>query len=319
MRIPPSVIVMSVVTAIPFGLGVRDTLGHKDVSADQYDDLDFGAKRSSRELAEYEAEARREAIEREEKSKERIARLDQLFRAQPAQMGTLFDGVILGAGAGSFQPEDVRRRIEHATRDGFISVEFDADAKALNGIDITVGNDYESTDACSELEKKLDAKWGSSTNHAWLDPSIRQRASFDSEGCKLRFERYLEPTDWVAALPITAVGMSVEKLKQTLGDYDDSGDPAHIYWNGPGTGYGHGPTRYDAYFAGGKIRSVQATADADFDSTLAVREAISAKLKAQPKSEGDDYYQVYSWKKRVPVELETSDRNRFTVTIGQWE
>src|SRR5215203_3160200 len=152
MRIPPSVIVMSVVTAVPFGLGVRDTLKHKDVTADEYDGLDFGAKRSERErvreLEEYEAEARREQLEREAKAKERIAQLDMLIGTKPAQMGALFDGVTLGAGAGSFQPENVRVRIENAEQDGFITVQFDADAKSLLGVDILVANDDDTNDTC---------------------------------------------------------------------------------------------------------------------------------------------------------------------------
>ncbi len=127
MRIPPSVIVMSVVTAVPFGLGVRDTLRHKDVSAAEFGELGYDRDRD-RAYEQYEAERRREELEREAKSAERIATLDQLFGTRPAQMGRLFDGIVLGTGAGSFQPEDVRLRIENAMRDGFIAVQFDADA-----------------------------------------------------------------------------------------------------------------------------------------------------------------------------------------------
>ena len=78
MRIPTSVIVMSLVTALPFGLGVREQLKQKDVSAEEFGDdgLDFGSKRSARErradLEEYEAELRREEAEREAKTKEKL-------------------------------------------------------------------------------------------------------------------------------------------------------------------------------------------------------------------------------------------------------
>lgn len=317
MRIPPSVIVMSVVTAVPFGLGVRDTLKHKDVSASEFGELDYDRDRA---YQEYEAERRREELEREAKSAERIARLDQLFGTRPAQMGRLFDGIVLGTGAGSFQPEDVRLRIENATRDGFITVQFDADAKSLNGIDVLINSDYDTSDACEQFSDKLVAKWGSATNGAWLDPGAHQRASFDEDTCKLRFERYLDPADWVAQLPLNVIGTSVEKLTQSLTDYDDSGDPSHIYWTGPGTGYGKGSTRYDAYHVNGKITWIGVSAEADFDTTLAVRDAISAKLKAQPKTSNDEYVQVYTWKKRARVELETSDDNRFNVSIGNtWD
>jgi hypothetical protein len=322
MRIPPSVIVMSVVTAVPFGLGVRDTLKHKDVTAEEYDGLDFGEGRSarerSRELEEYEAEARREQLEREAKSKERIAQLDQLVGAKPAQMGSLFDGIVLGAGAGSFQPENVRLRIENATRDGFMSVSFDADAKALNGIDVIVGSDYDSSDACEELLKKLDAKWGSPTNNAWLDPATHQRASFDTDSCKLRFDRYVEPTDWVAALPIAAVGSSTAKFtaQLTAGDVDQNDE--RVVWTSPGVGYGKGPSHYEAWITNGKVTGFTMSGDSDFDTILAVRDAMSAKLKAQPKKTADEYdaeYSTYEWKRRPYVRLATTGTDRFTVTV----
>ncbi len=324
MRIPTSVFVMSVVTAVPFGLGIRDTLKSKDVSAEEYgDDIDFGGGRDraarERALAEYEAEARREQAEREAKAAQRIATLDQLVGEKPAQMGALFEGIALGAGAGSFQPEHVRRRIENVTRDGFISVQFDADAKSLNAIDVILNADYETSDACEKLDDKLTAKWGSPTNRAWLDPSTHQRATFDDDTCKLRFERYVEPADWVAQLPLTAIGMSAEKFGDVTlaGNYEDDGE--HLFWTTPGVGYGNAATRFDAFVKNGKIVGFQATSQSDFDSTLAIRDAISAKLKAQPKMTGDDYddsISIYEWKKRVPVSLETLDGSRFTLRVG---
>ncbi len=324
MRIPPSVFVMSVVTAVPFGLGIRDTLKQKAVSADEYgSDLDFGSRdRAARDraYAEYEAEARREAADREAKSVARIAQLDQLFGDKPAQMGSLFDGIVLGAGAGTFQPDHVRQRIERTTRDGFITVQFDADAKTLNAVDAVVNSDYDTSGACDKLDDKLVAKWGTTTNRAWLDPATHQRATFDSDSCRLRFERYLDPADWVAQLPLTALGMSAETFgQQTLGgNYEEDGE--HMFWTAPGVGYGKSATRFEAFVKNGKIVGFQAASQTDFDSTLAIRDAISTKLKAQPKTASDDSYDsrfsIYEWKKRVPVSLETSGSDRFTVLVG---
>jgi len=325
MRIPTSVIVMSLVTAVPFGLGVRETLKQQDVSADELGDdgLDFGSKRSARErraeLEEYEAELRREEAEREAKTKEKLTKLDQLYGAKPAQMGTLLDGIRLGSGAGSFQPEDVRQRIENATRDGFMLVSFDADAKQLDAVEISLYGDYETGDVCEKLDDKLTAAWGHATNDAWLDPGTHQRATLDKDSCKLRFDMYVEPVDWVAQLPLSAVGTSAEKLSQQLGgsaEFDDD----RLYWNIPGLRYGKGDTKIEAYAVNGKIVGFKVTASSDFDSTLAVRDAISAKLKAQPKSEESEYessFHLYEWKKRVPVSLETSDSDRFSVMVGK--
>jgi hypothetical protein len=324
MRIPPSVIVMSVVTAVPFGLGVRDTLKNKDVTADEYGDLDFGDRRSAREraraLEEYEAEERREALDREEKSRARVAQLDQLIGDRPAQMGTLFDGITLGAGAGSFQPENVRLRIESASRDGFLSVVFDADTKALNAVSTTIYSDYDTSDVCEKLEDKLGQKWGRATNNAWLDAAAHQRATLDKESCQLRFERFVSPTDWVAALPLNAIGMSADKYAAQLQAGDVEQEDDRMYWTTPGLGYGKGVSRYEAFLVNDKIVGVQVTADSDFDSILAVRDAISAKLKAQPKKTSDDYdtqHSTLEWKRRVPVTLDTTGTDKFTVTVGK--
>lgn len=325
MRIPTSVIVMSLVTAVPFGLGVRDTLKKKDVTADEFDDgLDFGSKRSARErraeLEEYEAELRREEEAREAKTKEKLAKLDQLFGAKPAQMGTLLDGIRIGAGAGAFQPEDVRQRIERATSDGFMLVTFDADAKQLNGVDISLYGDYETGDVCDKLDEKLTAAWGHATNDAWIDPATHQRASLDTINCKLRFDTYLEAADWVAQLPLPAVGMTVDKLAEQLGTTIDEYDDERMYWSLPGLRYGKGASKIEAFIRNNRVIGFKISTSSDFDSTLAVRDALSAKLKKQPKSQESDYessFHLYEWKARVPVSLETSDTDRFTVMVGK--
>ena len=83
---------------------------------------------------------------------------------------------MLGASAGTFQPENVRLRIENATRDGYINVMFDADATSLNGVEITVNGDSED---CEKLGEKLADEWGHASNGAWLDSATHQRATFD--------------------------------------------------------------------------------------------------------------------------------------------
>jgi hypothetical protein len=322
MRIPTSVIVMSLVTAVPFGLGIRDTLNHKGAHADdELSGLDFGGGRSARErqraLDEYEAEMRREAADREARAKARLEKLDQLYGAKPAQMGALLDGITLGAGAGSFQPENVRQRIENASRDGLLFVAFDTDAKALKGVEVRLTSDYESGDVCEKLDEKLTAAWGKPTNGAWLDPATHQRATLDHEVCLLRFDTYAEPGDWVAQLPLSGVGTSIDKLaEQVGGDYEDG----ELTWHLPGLRYGKGATILTALSENGKVTGIRIDVGADFDSMLAVRDALSAKLKAQPqKQDGDEYssFQTYEWKRKVPVVLETTDTNKFALVIGK--
>lgn len=321
MRIPPSVIVMSLLTAVPFGLGIRDTLAEKDLPADddEYGDgLDFGSRRSARErrreLEEYEAEMRREAMERERRAQERTAQLDQLYGAKVASMGTLLDGIVLGADAGTFQPEDVRVRLDRVRRDGFIDVSFDADAHTLNAVEVYITPGYGAGAACSSFKKTLTDAWGPSTNGVWIDSATHQRASFDTAACVLRFDRYVEPTAWVAALPLAAIGSHVDKLVEQVGqsaevEYD------RVYWNMPGLGFGEGATRLEAYIEKDRVVGFQARVATDFDTTVAVREQLATTLGAQPKR--DEYTGAWTWKRRVPVALETFEKNKFNLMVGK--
>src|SRR5437879_4774181 len=109
MRIPPSVIVMSLLTAVPFALAFRDASRGRDKAAhhhDDYDEDDFGSRDSDddRDLKQYAAsEASMERIraeQREQKAKTELQRAritPQLVGSEPASLGTLFAGVKLGA------------------------------------------------------------------------------------------------------------------------------------------------------------------------------------------------------------------------------
>jgi hypothetical protein len=101
MRIPPSVMVMSLLTAVPFGLGIRDTLNSKNRDRSERERMESAKREKERAMsyeaqAAYEAEARRAEEDRQELVREQLAKLDQLYGANPAHMGTLFDGVVLG-------------------------------------------------------------------------------------------------------------------------------------------------------------------------------------------------------------------------------
>ncbi len=323
MRIPPSVIVMSVLTAVPFGLGIRDTLAGKGVAAEDGDDdaFDFDGSRSAAEreakLAAYEAELRREAVEREQRAKERLAKLDQVYGTKVASMGPLLDGLVLGANAGSFQPEHVRVRIERESRAGFLNVGFGVDASTLNAVNVyvTTGyDDYETADPCEALSEKLTAAWGHSTNGTWLDPATHQRATLDPEPCRLTFDRYLDPADWVAQLPLTAIGGNAERFAEQLGPSANVEDD-RVYWTISGVGYAERDTKLEAYVEKNRIIGFTATVASDFDSTVAVRDARAATRGAEPKRDEDTG--LWTWKRRVPVSLEQHRTNLFTVRVGK--
>lgn len=89
MRIPTSLVVMSCVTALPFGLAIRDTVRHSP----RGDELDLTGERArARELREKEQleEARAQA-EYEARRREHERRLDALYGPTPASEGHAFD------------------------------------------------------------------------------------------------------------------------------------------------------------------------------------------------------------------------------------
>src|SRR6516164_3827141 len=125
MRIPPSVIVMSLVTAVPFGLAIKSAAsGHSKASAydDDDDDMprrthdfeddstDYAAQRA--EMDKMRAEEREHEMELTSKRRKLAP---QLVGTEPASLGSLFAGVKLGASAGAFQPEPVRQAIADAS------------------------------------------------------------------------------------------------------------------------------------------------------------------------------------------------------------
>ncbi|NVB82307.1 MAG: hypothetical protein HOV81_28260 [Kofleriaceae bacterium] len=321
MRIPTSVFVMSVLTAVPFGLGIKDTLTHKQPTFDD-DAFDFTAdsardRARERRYAEYERQAEQEKLERTKRRDERTAKLDTLYGKQPASLGSLFDGIQLGADAGSFQPEIARERIYDATRDGFLNVVFDVDSTQLRGLTVELSTvDYTETieETCEKLRDKLTTAWGRIAGSTWLDPSTHQRASIDSSYCALRFDRYLDTTDWLAGIHMEAIGMKADKLAALVGPTAIV-DSDMVSWHLPGVGFGTKSTTVEAYLENGKVVTIAATTDADFDTIAAIRDAISAKRKDEPTT--DAQTGAWSWKGKVPVTLDNTRVSRFDLVVGK--
>lgn len=332
MRIPPSVIVMSLLTAAPFGMAICDTLTKKQPAEEVDEWGDYGARsaRQDREaLAEYEAERAREAEARAETRTLKIAKLDQIYGPRKASMGFLLHGITLGADASSFQPEATRARIERESEDGTFAVSFDADEKRLHGVTVSLdGRDYDAeldtmTTLCDPLHEKLVAAWGRpSLGSTWLDDTTHQRATLDRDACALTFSQYLPADAWIATLPIDGVGKPAEKYLATYAEtngtaFEEYADD-YAAWAGTGLGTGDAPTKFTVGIARGKISGLRITADSDFDSFVTVRDALAAKVKSQPRL--DDNTGAWVWKKPA-MSIAQDDNNRITLLVGKdpWE
>lgn len=268
MRIPPSAIVMSLLTAVPFGLAIRDHVRHKD---DRHhaaidDDDDFSSRDYDRDMREYkqseelmEQQRAEERAKKAETSARRTKIASQLVGTEPASLGSLFTGVKLGASSGNFQPDLVRQALVEQ-RD-VISVEWDVDATQLNGVTIKLHSDYDD-DSCAPLASAVHA-WGAKTGDGWENPATHQRANLDEIGCSVTIERYADLEHWLdrsdsSIFPINAIGQPADKLTARVRDHVEADDETGITWTDLGLAGGFGRQRFTATIEHGKIVTIEA-------------------------------------------------------------
>jgi hypothetical protein len=314
MRIPTSLIVMSLLTAVPFGLAIRDTVTGKQsrLSAED-DDLAYDVRREREWLERHERELAREAERLERVREQRLSTLDRLYGTR-ARMGSSLKGIELGPVS---SPQAIDSMVRHAQRIGeraHLSVEIESTGTDVTDVIVDVADD---DDACEALGSKLTAAWGPSTAGAWLDPESHTRAHFDHDLCKLTFQRYVEPADWVAGVPLGMVGQPVERLIAAVPHAVD--ENGMFSWSQPGVGHGARSTSLSAWSNDARIVAIQAISETDFDSVVAIRNALSARLKAQPTR--DEKHDGWVWKTRkLPVSIEQStDDGGFVLQAGSWD
>lgn len=242
-----------------------------------------------------------------------LARLPELYGAKPAQLGSLIDGIQLGAkGDWSREPGSVYQQIAPRLGDGLLDVSFDDREGTLTEVTIQLPGEF-NDEVCEKLEQALTSAWGRSPTNIWHDPTTRQRASLDSKLCTLTFTRYLDPIDWVNQLPLAMIGTPVEKVIATKGARRNE---EGLVWNGVGLPTGTGDTQFVAYTDAKKVIAVRVYVRADSDTTIAVRDALAAKLRARPKMKSEEGKTEWVWPGRVPVELTQYSSEAFSMLIG---
>ncbi len=326
MALPTSTIVMAVLTCVPFGLAIRDTVSGKALVI-RSDDNDYGA---SDDDVDYAAEnARREAEEAAVRAAERVEEANKeqlraarrsLFGAEVATLGSGFSGITLGMNEGDIRSETVTA-LETATR---VDVELVSNGTLdmiLIKSDIRASED-DDAELCSQLGSDLQDAWGRGQTEDyegryWMNPITRTRASLSApDGCRFRLEKYVEPKEWVtkartSSVPTWLVGQSIAKLREHLGTRSQFEDTdREVTWVGVGVGVGSGETRFQAHFVKGKVVALTATTDT-FDVT---RDAVIAQLTALygPAIEDDE---GVHWK-RPALSVDDYDGAGIRVTAG---
>lgn len=300
MRIPPSVFVMSLVTAVPFGLAVKDTLHPPKTRAQ----IDAEKERQYELDMEKQADADRQAEERAAAA--RKAKLATYIGQKPAELGSWFGTVHLGTRADDAEMD----ALDSKSMDAAAGIGFVKRGGVLS--EITIPGD----DNCEDLRDVVVAAWHDAPDGVYLDPETHQRAMF--QNCELTFDRYLEVDSWIdrkadAPVSLSLVGMSADKLRTTLGDRLENDDGNTLEWYVPGIGRGSMPTHIVANLELNKVTGLHVNVPTDGETSATVQARLTTLL-GKPTIDPDT--EIVTWTGRVPVTLQ-SGYGDLTIELGR--
>jgi hypothetical protein len=208
MRIPTSVFVMSVVTAMPFGLACWTTL-HPTPRTDPPPSHD---ERAAQAEAEYRREAEIQPAASENQSKQALF---SGLLGSPGTLGSYFDGI--GPGTPRDLAEAVKTRTNGDKEPFRLDVVYTNDEVRVIGI---------RSERCSDLEHAIRSAWGE--GEVWIDTATHTQARFFAKKpCALvvvgfvDIEQFLDRT-MTASIPIAAIGKTINDVPVVDGFLPDS-------------------------------------------------------------------------------------------------
>lgn len=309
MRIPPSVIVMSLVVAVPFGLAIKDTVNH--------DDPQSRAERESKRVGEefeasqreYEAQQAKDHAERAKQQKARRDGIKGLFGQTPASLGPTLAGITLG----SMSPVKLPR-----FEGDELQIHFESDGSdRIMAVTVALGSDYDedTRDDCTSIKDHLSSLWGHDETFTWHDATQRQRVSIRGSDCVVRIERYFEAPDWLRNIPPNLVGKTAaQALAMPLLDAPEERTDEALTWRLPGLGRGNEPTTLQAVVINKRIVATVATTVLAAEDGEAFIAAATAAFHGKPHHE--DGNTTYEWKRTPAITIEL-DGSAMTMTTGK--
>lgn len=166
--------------------------------------------------------------------------------------------------------------------------------------------------ACTRLQRTLHATWKRGEQldeqldeqEVWLDPVRKVRARLrPGKACRLNFERYATPTEWVAMVAIA--GQPADAVRAAGGPAADPSRASDtLIWVGPGVGVGLGVSAMQAAIADGKVEWAEAST---FASKATVAEIVASVTKlAGPPAQapgGDPEVERHEWHTPADIRL----------------
>ena len=314
MPVSPSTIAFALVTCIPFGLAIRDTVEHRQPTTPSHHSDELDSEGEAREARMRAEQAVRDAARETEIQHHKLMLID-LIGPGPAQLGRSFDGITLGMTAAEF--EQKRDLIADLRTQTAATIRGDSEA-ILHALWITPH-----VDSCAFVGEQLDRRWGAGhrAGNRTFWGAGDTRAVFErnpSGDCELTFEERVDVARWVdkkagSVLPLALIGKPVKALLADIAARasaeDVEQDDESIQWRDAGVGNGLGHTSLMAVIEHGKVAWLEARTDVDRDTTTAIQDRLGA-LYGAPK--GDD---TLTWP-RGKVTLTLGEESSITVTAG---
>jgi len=291
MRIPTSVIVMTLVTAAPFALAVRDTL-HPQPRHHAYED-ELGASPEA-ETAQYEAEMQRMEDERQAEEARKQTVLNGLLGEQ-GKLGPYLDSVSVGATRA--QMDAMVPRLQPTMDLVDVAPTYDRDDK-VSSLKVVF------TD-CNALRETVRTRWGD--DNTWLDSAAHIKTTFhDGYDCSIDQERYVEMEQFLDKTDTASIPLGV--LGKRGPDLDDEGAFLHR----PGLEHTDSPTIQTTTNESGKVVGLSVSFAADVEADAPIRARLDHLLG---KGTQDADTGEWSWTK-IPVHYSYSDAHVY-LDIGR--
>ncbi len=338
MALPTSTIAMAVLTCIPFGLAVRDTVRQRFAAQTERERAEpraqlemerasgrwrAGVDEQQEALAAERDDARRQA-ERELEEREQAERataMAGLLGTTPTSLGPLFGDIAIG-----MTRDQLRERSSQLAAISAVGLRVHAEggARRVQGIVLVpheTGTDRQAT--CDLLRAQLVSRWGRpdvEDDEVLYYLAGSRRASFSrAKSCHLRIEWYQPADTWIgrspeAVIALAAIGKPVKALIAQLEErstaeltVDDLG-AGTMTWSDVGVGIGSGRTMLSASVSGGRVTGITAMTAVHANTQADIMTQLTA-LFGSASEDGQ-------WSGKPPVTIDERYGN-LTVTAGK--